>query len=112
MAPLFRQGALTLFDELLFMPAVPFRYYALAFRNYVLAGVFPELEASDAANSFLSLILARLQRNPDEMRPVMPELLPAAEYVAANQERFEASAEIYGSFPAKLERIRSLYQDA
>ena len=62
--PLFERGAQSLFDELLFMPPIPFRYYVLAFRDYVMSGVFPEFEASDIANRFLTLILERLRTEP------------------------------------------------
>jgi len=42
----------------------------------------------------------------------MTELLPTAEYIAANQSVLDANEDIYGNFAEKLNRIRSLYEDA
>ena len=90
------------------MPEVPFQYYVLGSRDFVMAGKFGELEAPNAANCFLDLVVEKLEKQPQFILPVMPQLLSAVQHVAANQASYDASESIYGSFPAKLKRIESL----
>ena len=82
-------------DELLWMPKAPFQYYMIGFRDAVLS---PGCDDSDAASCFLRLVLEKLERHPDHIRAIMPELLSAVEYVAQNQTKFDADEGIYGSF--------------
>ena len=96
--------------ELRFMSVVPFRYYVLALRDYVLLPcVLDNDMAPDAANCFLELVMEKLTSSPHAICPIMDEILPAAEYVAANQVLFDADVAIYGSFAEKLAEIRGLY---
>ena len=69
---------------------------------------FEFLSASDAASCFLSLVLEKLERQPQDIIPVMPELLPAVEYVAENQAEFDAEESIYGDFREELKRIKTI----
>jgi hypothetical protein len=92
------------------MPEVPFRYYVLGFRDFVMAGQFDHLEGSDAASCFLSLVLEKLEKQPSYILSVMPQLLPAVRHVAMNQASFDANERIYGSFQEKLGRIEALYE--
>ena len=105
MLPHFRRNLIKLTGELRRMPQVPFRYYMLGFRDFVIS---EELEASDAANCFLSLVLEKLEEQPDDILPIMPELLPALRHVAQNQALFGAAKSIYGSFRDKLAQIEQL----
>ncbi len=109
---LFEENVLERTSDLRFMPPVPFRYYMLGFRNYVLSErVFAvDYEASDAASCFLNLIIEKVEKEAETIRPIMEELIPAAEYIAANQTKFGAEVEIYGSFPEKLARVHALYE--
>jgi hypothetical protein len=91
------------------MPPVPFRYYVLGFRDFVMARDFDFLSASDAASCFLGLVLKKLEEQPSVIKPVMPALLPAVEYVARNQAEFEADKSIYGDFLETLKRIQALH---
>lgn len=96
--------------ELRFMPPIPFRYYVIGFKDFIIAGSFAEYEASDAANSFLKLVESSLMSNARVISPVMNALMPAVEQVANNQEKYEAPEEIYGCFKDKLSNIKSLYK--
>lgn len=107
--PFFRRNPLGLTDDLRWMPDVPFRFYILGFRDFVMAKDFDFLDGSDAASCFLGLVLEKLEKNPRLIVPVMPELLPAVEYVARNQKVFDADEHIYGDFLEKLSRIQTLY---
>jgi hypothetical protein len=82
MQPHFRRNPIERTSELRFMPEVPFRYYMLGFRDFVMAGDFEDLWASDAASCFLGLVAEKLEKDPRHIMPIMPDLLPAIEHVA------------------------------
>lgn len=90
-------------ENLSFMPAVPFRYYILVYRDYVVSRRPFELnfgfDAPTAASTFLGLILEKLERQPEDIRPVLKELLPAAQDVSRRQAEYDADEDIYGRFP-------------
>jgi hypothetical protein len=69
-------------------------------------------EASDGASCFLLILKGKLKEFPDFVLPVMEELMPVAEYIACNQELFQADVNIYGSFPEHLAEIKALYLKA
>jgi hypothetical protein len=98
-------------EDLGFMPEVPFRYYILAYRDYVMAGQFRQYDAPDAASCFIGLVLRKLEQQPRYIVPVMPELLSTVEHVARNQTTFGAKESIYGNFAEMLKRIQILYQE-
>jgi len=105
----FRENVIERTSELRSMPEVPFQYYVLGFRDFVMAGEFDEFEAANAANCFLVLVLEKLEIQPRFILPVMPQLISAVRRVATNQASFDAIESIYGSFPEKLKRIEALY---
>jgi hypothetical protein len=108
--PDFERNVIERVDELRFMPTIPFRYYLLALRNYVTSkSALANDMAPDAASSFLNLIAEKLRDSFDSIAPVMDEIMPAVEYVASNQEAYDADVDIYGDFAAKLAEIRGLY---
>ena len=109
MQPFFRQNPIGLTEDLRWMPELPFRYYILGFRDFVMAKQFDFRDGSDAASCFLGLVLEKLEENARLIVPVMPSLLSAVEYVARNQKLFDADEHIYGNFPEKLSRIQALY---
>jgi hypothetical protein len=104
----FRRNPIERADELRWMPPVPFRYYVLGFRDFVIARDFDFLSASDAASCFLGLVLEKLEKQANDIIPVMRELLPALEYIAENQGQFEADKSIYGDFRERLKQIKDL----
>jgi hypothetical protein len=109
--PLFERNVIERADELHFMPVIPFRYYILAFRNYVMSeDVLRNEMAPDAASCFLNLVKLKLRDDADSIIPVMGELMPAIEHVAANQSLYDADIDIYGNFSEKLMEIKRLMQ--
>ena len=110
MLPYFRRNVIERTDELRWIPGVPFRYYMLGFRDFVMAGEFDPTGAPDAASCFLGLVLEKLEKQPKYILEIMPQLLPAVRHVAMNQSSFEATESIHGSFQEKLGRIESLYE--
>jgi hypothetical protein len=111
MLPHFSEHVIERTGELRWMPTVPFRYYMIGFRDFVMAREFKYDDGSDAASCFLNLVAEKLEAQPDHVLPIMRELLPAVRYVAENQALFEADESIYGSFRRKRERIEALYTD-
>ena len=109
MQPFFRRNPIERTDELRWLPEAPFRFYMLGFRDFVMAKNFGFLNASDAASCFLGLVLEKLDKHPQHIIPIMPDLLPALEYVGQNQTLFEADESIYGNSLEKLSRIKALY---
>jgi len=108
---LIRSSPIERIEDLRWMPAVPFRYYMMGLRDLLVANEFEGLDAPDAASSFLRLVIYKLEKQPHDIVSIMPELLPAVEYVALNQSLFKAKERIYGSFLELLTRIHSLYQE-
>ena len=108
--PMFRENVLERVSELRFMPAMPFRYYVIAFRDFVLSVADDDDECmrSDAASSFLRLVEDRLEVDPASVRPILSELSPAIEAVAHDQERYGAEASIYGRFTDIARHITEL----
>ena len=104
----FLHNPIEMTDELRWMPEVPFQYYMLGFRDFVMGGNFRNY-ASDSASCFLGLVLEKLENHPRQIVPIMAELLPAIEYVAQHQSAFDAKESIYGNFLEKLASIRALY---
>ena len=91
-------------DELLFMPRGAFQYYVLAFAEFVSSE--RARGDSDSASSFLRLLLAREERDPGSVSCIYDELVPAVEFVAEDQPRFQAAPEIYGDFRELAEKLR------
>jgi hypothetical protein len=108
----FRKNPIEAASDLQFMPEIPFRYYMLGYRDCVMAQDYDLLDASDAASCFLNLVIGKLEKAPRYIAPIMPDLLPALQYVAENQGEFKADEAIYGSFPEKFEKIQSLYAES
>jgi hypothetical protein len=108
MRPYFRQNPIERTDDLRWMPEAAFRYYMLGFRDCLVDRDFDFLETSNAANCFLGLIIEKLEKQPEVIVPIMPELLPSVEHVARNQALYEAEESIYGNFLEKLAQIQAL----
>ena len=101
-------------NELRFMPKLPFRYYMLGFKDYVLSISIPDernLDAADAASCFIRLVEEKLNKHSDDIWPIMPDLIPAVDYVAKHQRKFGADEDIYGNFYEKTERIKAIFEN-
>lgn len=105
MLPLYKDHVLSRSEDINWMPKKPFQYYILGFRDYVIARNFCFYECSDAASSFLLLILNKLEKQPDFILPIYSELASAIEFIAKNQSLYEADLEIYGDFLEHYSKI-------
>ncbi len=106
---LFSNNPIESIDEIRWMPPEPFRYYLGAFAAYLSRGeALKDDMASDAASSFLHLVEEKLADAPQIIAPILEEMLPVAEYVAQNQDLFDADVDIYGNFLERYEQIKKL----
>jgi hypothetical protein len=103
-------------EDISYMPPIPFRYYILVFKAYVLELGKREIEERDvpdnpwgAASSFLILVETKLRAEINFIAPIMDDLLPAVEFVAMNQDKYFATRDIYGDFRDQLTRIKKLW---
>jgi hypothetical protein len=108
----FKRNPVAMTDELRWTPELPFRYYMLGFRDSVMTRDFDFLEISNAASCFLGLIAEKLRKQRNHILPIIPELLPAIEFVARNQMLIDADEKIYGSCPDKLAEIQGRLRSA
>lgn len=107
--PLFARNVIERASELRFMPATCFRYYMLAYRDYLLLDSTLQSDmAPDAASCFLGLVLEKLVCEPTAILPLMPEILPTVRHLELHQDDYEADREIYGNFNEKLREIERL----
>jgi hypothetical protein len=104
----FRINVIERVDELRWMPEKAFQYYMLGFRDYVRNGDFRFYDEADASSCYLDLIIQKLEEQPDQIKPILSELMETAEYVGNNQAEYDADEEIYGSFIEKLNKIKNL----
>ncbi|MBF0368791.1 MAG: hypothetical protein HQL52_04960 [Magnetococcales bacterium] len=107
---LFYENVLMCAEDLRWMPRVPFQYYVLGFRDYLLSEGINRDEMAEGADSFLNLVLDKLTHNPDFILPVMAELMTAVAYLCHNQAHFEADSGIYGDFLVRLNEISTRYE--
>jgi hypothetical protein len=107
MAKHFLLGPIEVFDELLFIAKVPFQYYVMGFRDSVLSKdhSYPFF-MSRAATSFIGLMEARARNNIDDIAEIENELMPAAKYIADNQEEFDVDIDIDGDLRIIVENIQ------
>lgn len=105
---LFYSSLLEAVDELRFMPEIPFKYYVVAFKDFIKDGDFPKYKASDAVSCFLNIVQEKLEAEKWKIESKMSQLMPVVEYVAMNQSSYKASVSIYGDFNDQLEKIREL----
>jgi hypothetical protein len=95
-------------EDIFWMPKKPFQYYIFGFCDFVIRQDFGILESSDAPSSFLDLILYKVEKQFDYILPILPRLLKDIEYIANNQELYDADEDIYGNFQEKLAHIKEL----
>src|ERR1039458_10548038 len=75
MLPEFDRNVLERAEDLHWMPAIPFRYYMLGFRDYILAGEFAESFASYAGSCFLLLFPGLIGKKTTKNTPPHTPLL-------------------------------------
>ena len=100
---LFQTHALYYQEDLVYMPEKPFRYYFRAYTHYLWSD--KSRGDSDGASCYLSLIRIRLDDHPDWLDSTWPDVERVLQKLATNQEFYDASPGIYGSFSKKVDRV-------
>jgi len=104
--PAFARSSIDRAEELQFMPTIPFQYYIFSICEFVTSAevliLNDGLDASDAASSFLNLVIYKLEHQKSDIEPIINEVMPFVEQVALNQSRYDADIDIYGDFKEKL----------
>ena len=96
--------SITRMDELLFSPRPVFQYYVHAFAKYAMS--HSAAGDSDTASPFLSLLEAREERDPGSVKAIYESLSETVDFIASNQEYFDADVEVYGDFEERAKQIR------
>lgn len=98
--------ALSLAEDLHFMPIPAFQYYIFAFAQFLLS----DRAAGDsgAASSFLGVLIVRESEEPGSVSDLYVHLKPTVEFVATHQRYFDADLDIYGNFKDEADRLRVL----
>ena len=93
-------------DELLFSPRLVFQYYVLAFGQFVMSE--KEKGDSDSACPFLKLLISKEKKDKGSVSNIYNLLSETVDFIANNQEYFDADVNIYGDFEELANEIRVL----
>ncbi len=104
----YKDRVLSRSEDIFWMPKKPFQYYIFGFRDFIIRRDFGLGDDADAASSFLNLILYKLEKQPDFILPMLPQLITDIEFIANNQKLFDADEDIYGNFQETLAKIKDL----
>jgi len=92
-------------DELLFSPRIVFQYYIQAFVKYIMSE--KAKGDSDSASSFIRLLLSREEKDPGSVKNIYQSLAETIDFIANNQEYYDADLDIYGSFTDLSKEIKN-----
>ena len=108
--------AFPVMEDICYMPPIPFRYYMLAYAEWLMS---PALvgddfdlnhESASGASIFLNAVDRMLLEHPEFILPIMDKLMPVARHVAENQKLYDADLDIFGSFPDRLKENEANYE--
>ena len=104
---MFADNALNRQEDLQYMPAVPFNFYAPALANYLSSD--QSRGDSDGASSFMHMLIWTLETRREIISPSVKEILIlTAERVASRQAFYDADVSIYGRFSDLHSKIQRL----
>lgn len=98
---LFVDNSLFYQEDIMFMPLPCFRFYVMAYANYLLSD--QSKDDSDGASCFFGIVECRrddIQSSPEQL---IAHIICTLEKLRENQEWFDAEEDIYGSFRARSE---------
>lgn len=105
---LFVDNALCYQEDIMFMPAACFRYYLIAYTNYLLSEA--SKDDSDGASCFFGIIECRKDDIHKLEDLVVSQIRKTLERLRDNQAWYDADKEIYGRFQARSESCLKLIQ--
>lgn len=100
---LFRESFFQAQEDLMWMGPVGFRFYVPAAIRYLQSE--KSNGDSDAINCFVGLLEFRWENEPEEVRPIAPQLAAALHYILENHQKFDADFEIYGDLRQRCEKL-------
>ncbi|AMV37103.1 hypothetical protein [Planctomyces sp. SH-PL62] len=100
---LFEENALRYQEDVMFMPSRVFGFYLKAYMGYLTSDA--SRGDSDAASCFLSLMDYKSEHEPDEIRPLWPEIEPVLRRLVEHQDDYDADWLIYEDFRARVRPI-------
>lgn len=92
------------FDEMERLPRPVFQYYIFGFAKFVTSS--KAKNDSDSASIFLALLETREKEDCGCVCEIYGYLAATVDFIANNQQHFDADIEIYGSFKARAEVLR------
>ncbi|UXI70352.1 hypothetical protein [Tahibacter amnicola] len=95
-------------DDLRWMPFRPFVYYSRCLATFLLTNPLNESTEPDMASCFLDVVEERLRDCPEYITANRALIREAVEFIAKNQERFDADLDIYGDFSQQAAAIFAL----
>lgn len=102
---MFQENAMYYQEDLQSMPSSPFNFYAPALAKYITSQ--RARDDSDGASSFLNMVKWVLQNQREIVAKETEQLLvEASDYVAKNQQLYDADVDIYGSFSETYSKIQ------
>ena len=88
-------------EDIMFMPLPCFRFYVMAYANYLLSD--QSKDDSDGASCFFGLVESRRDDIRSSSEQLIAHIIRTLENLRENQEWFDADENIYGSFWAQSE---------
>lgn len=107
----FRKNALMRCFDIGYMPIIPFRYYLLGLRDFIISEADGYFEKSTAVDCFVGLIENKLCISPEYICPIWNELVNAVEIILSGQENFDMDIDIYGDSQARLKKMLNMVND-
>ncbi len=108
--PVFQMNVIERAWELRVLPVKAFQYYVFALRDYIINNNNNVVFTNAAVDCYFSLVQFKLDEYPEHILPVMEALLPSLHFIADHVATFNINEEIYGSIPARLQRLLERYR--
>jgi hypothetical protein len=115
--PVFQMNVIERAWELRALPVKAFQYYVFALRDFIINNnhvVDPNAPIvvfiNAAVDCYFSLVQFKLDEYPEHILPVMEALLPSLHFISDHVTTFHIDEEIYGSIPARLQRLLQRYR--
>lgn len=103
----FEENALFYYEDLMYMPKIPFLFYLQAYIQYLKSD--NSTGDSDAASCFLALMESKAKEYFNDFDGRFQNYINDINYVVDNQKRFDADIDIYDSFQKRRDYILKIF---
>lgn len=94
--------------DLAFMPAKPFRYYFFGLKEFLEKERLEDFDRGEAASSLFKVVEYKAEKDFDAIQPIMADVIPLLEKIAAEQEEYGLSFFSCGDYSGRLREIKML----